>query len=130
MTSDGYAVRGAAGAPVTLQNGRAIDISSDGTIRQDGAVVGQLELADFTSHCRHREARQQLLPRDRSGRCARARRPEPPSSRASSKLQHRQLPKSAVRLVSVMRQFEMLQKAVTLGADMNRQRDRASRQSR
>jgi hypothetical protein len=27
---------------------------------------------------------------------------------------------SAVRLVSVMRQFEMLQKAVTLGAEMNR----------
>jgi len=28
---------------------------------------------------------------------------------------------SAVRLISVMRQFEMLQKAVTLGVDMNRQ---------
>ena len=27
---------------------------------------------------------------------------------------------SAVRLVSVMRQFEMLQKAITLGAEMNR----------
>ena len=27
---------------------------------------------------------------------------------------------AAVRLVSVMRQFEMLQKAISLGADMNR----------
>jgi flagellar basal-body rod protein FlgG len=28
---------------------------------------------------------------------------------------------SAVRLVSVMRQFEMLQKAISIGTDMNRQ---------
>ncbi len=28
---------------------------------------------------------------------------------------------SAVRLVSVMRQFEMLQKAISIGADMNKQ---------
>ena len=36
---------------------------------------------------------------------------------------------SAVRLVSVMRQFEMLQKAVSLGEDMNRQANRAGRKS-
>ena len=30
-------------------------------------------------------------------------------------------PETAVRLVNIMRQFEMLQKAITLGGDMSRQ---------
>ena len=35
---------------------------------------------------------------------------------------------SAVKLVGVMRQFEMLQKAITMGTEMNKQRDRRGRE--
>src|SRR5271157_4636889 len=49
VTSEGYAVRGASGASLTVQPSRPIEISSDGTVQQDGAVIGQLAVVDFTS---------------------------------------------------------------------------------
>ena len=46
---DGYrcAIHGV--SPITLQAARPLDISSDGTITQDGVVAGKLEIVDFTS---------------------------------------------------------------------------------
>ena len=93
----------------------------DGTVQQDGNVVGQLEVADFTS-CRpawpSRAATTFASP---TPRCS-------PSAPAGTAVEQGKLEASntgsaeaAVRLVSVMRQFEMLQKAVSLGADMNKQ---------
>ena len=35
--------------PITLTSARPIEISADGTVRQDGTVIGQLQVADFTS---------------------------------------------------------------------------------
>src|SRR3954465_15782681 len=119
VTSEGYAVRGGAGAPVTLQSGRTIDISADGTIRQDGVVVGKLELADFTSPdgiVKH--GNNYFRATDPSVRPA----TPPGASVEQGKLEASNTgsAESAVRLVNVMRQFEMLQKAVTLGVEMNR----------
>jgi flagellar basal-body rod protein FlgF len=119
ITSEGYAVRGAAGAPVTLQSGRTIDISADGTIRQDGAVVGKLEVADFTSpdgivkqgNNYFRATDTSLRPAPASGATVEQGKLEASNTGSAE---------SAVRLVNVMRQFEMLQKAVTLGVEMNR----------
>jgi flagellar basal body rod protein FlgG len=120
VTPEGYAVRGAAGAPLTLAGGRAIDIAGDGTVRQDGAIVGKLELADFTSPdgiVKHGNNYFQAADP--------AFRPAAPSGTAveQGKLEASNTgsAETAVRLVSVMRQFEMLQKAVALGAEMNRQ---------
>ena len=42
------------------------------------------------------------------------------SNRESWKAPMSARPKSAVRLVSVMRQFEMLHKAISIGAEMNK----------
>jgi flagellar basal body rod protein FlgG len=120
VTSEGYAVRGDAGSPLILQNGRAIDISSDGTIRQDGTVVGKLELVDFTGQDgigKHgsnyfQVANPALRPEALSGAAV---------QQGSLEASNSGTAESAVRLISVMRQFEMLQKAVTLGVDMNRQ---------
>jgi flagellar basal body rod protein FlgG len=118
VTGDGYAVRGNAGAPVTLQRGRPFDIASDGTVRQDGLVVGKLEVVDFTgADGLVKQGASYLRPSDP------AQRPVAPST---TTVEQGQLEASntgsaeaAVRLVSVMRQFEMLQKAVSLAGDMS-----------
>jgi len=119
VTSDGYAVRGGAGAPLVLHHGRSVDISNDGTIREDGAVIGKLELVDFTNPdavVKHgnnyfRAATPGALPAAPPGTAVQQGKLEASNTGSAE---------AAVRLVSVMRQFEMLQKAATLGAEMNR----------
>jgi flagellar basal-body rod protein FlgF len=120
VTSDGYAVRGAGGSPIVLQSARPVDISNDGAVHQDGAVVGQIELAEFAGGSGLvKHGSNYFRVADPSVR---------PTAAAEAKVEQGKLEGSnsgtaeaAVRLVSVMRQFEMLQKAVTLGTEMNRQ---------
>ena len=119
VTADGYAVRGA-GAPFRLDGSRPIDISADGTIRQNGIVAGKLELVDFSSTAGLAKQGNNYL---RIGDPA-----VKPSAPTGASIEQGKLEasntgtaESAVRLVNVMRQFEMLQKAAALGADMNRQ---------
>lgn len=117
ITAEGHAVRTNGGGTITLQGGRPIDISNDGTVRQDGNIIGQLELADFTSAAGLRKQGNNYF------------RPADPTARIASNATIEQgrlegsnsgSAEASVRLVSVMRQFEMLQKAATLGAEMNR----------
>jgi flagellar basal body rod protein FlgG len=118
-TSDGYALRSRAGVPMVLDAARNIDIAADGTVTQDGAVIGQLEVADFTSTAGLTKQGSNYF-----------RVTDPKLSAtapAAATVSQGQLESSntgpaeaAVRLVGVMRQFEMLQKAVTIGAEMNK----------
>ena len=119
ITSDGYPVRGAGGAPLVLHNGRVVDISNDGTVREDGAVIGKLDLVDFTNP--------DAVVKHGNNYFRAAAPGPPPAAPPGTVVQQGKLEASntgsaeaAVRLVSVMRQFEMLQKAATLAADMNR----------
>jgi flagellar basal-body rod protein FlgF len=119
-TSDGYPLTGVAGAPLTLQNGRPIEISGDGTVQQGGNIIGQLQVVDFTStggltkqgSSYFRVPDPKLLPAARSSAIVEQGKLEASNSGSAE---------SAVRLVSIMRQFEMLQKAASLGSDMNKQ---------
>jgi flagellar basal-body rod protein FlgF len=116
---DGYAVRGSGGAPLTLQGTRPLEISNDGTVTQDGVVAGKLEIVDFTSTAGLSKQGSNYFRVADTGVSAVV-----PSG---TSVEQGHLEESntgsaegAVRLVSVMRQFEMLQKAVSLGADMNK----------
>jgi flagellar basal-body rod protein FlgF len=118
VSAEGYPVRSAAGAAITLQTTSPVEILTDGTVRQDGAVVGQLQIADFPGN--GGLAKQ-------GANYFRAADPALQPSAAAATVQQGKLETSntgsaeaAVRLVSVMRQFEMLQKAVSLGTEMNR----------
>jgi len=120
VTAEGYPVRGVGGAGLTLQTSRPVDITKDGTVQQDGNVVGQLEIADFTSTAGLvKQGGNYLRVTDPTLRPATA----PGTSVEQGKLEASNTgsAEAAVRLVSVLRQFEMLQKAVSLGAEMNRQ---------
>jgi len=120
---DGYPVRAAAGtAPnnvFTLEAGKRIEISPDGAVRQEGQLIGRLEVVDFTSTAGlNKQGRSYFRNLDPKTQ---------PAPAASATVEQGKLEasntgsaESAVRLVSVMRHFEMLQRAVTLGGEMNR----------
>lgn len=118
-SSDGYPVRDSAGAPLILQATRPLEISSDGTVTQDGVVTGKLDIVDFTSTAGlSKQGSNYFRINDPALRPT-------PATEASVEQGHLEssntgTAESAVRLVSVMRQFEMLQKAVMLGTEMNK----------
>jgi flagellar basal body rod protein FlgG len=117
VTADGYPVRGLGGAGIRLAAARPVEIAGDGSIRQDSAVAGKLEIVDFTSNAGlSKQGRSYFRAAERPGAA-------PAVSVEQGKLEASNTggAESAVRLVSVMRQFEMLQRAATLGAEMNRQ---------
>ena len=120
VTAEGYPVRNTAGGSLTAQSSDAIDISSDGTVKQSGQPIGQLDIADFTSTAGLAK---------QGGNYFRLADPAAtPTAPAGTTVEQGKLEasntgtaESAVRLVNIMRQFEMLQKAVLIGNDMSKQ---------
>ena len=47
VTSDGFPVRTAGGGRIQLQPTGAIEVATDGTVRQSGVVAGRIEIVDF-----------------------------------------------------------------------------------
>lgn len=115
-TSEGYGLRLVGGTPLQLQPSLAVEIATDGTVNQSGAVLGRIEIVD--------------IPVDQVGKQGatmfRAAQGATPAA-ATAEIHQGKLENSnvasaeaAVRLVSLMRHFEMLQKAITIGGEMNR----------
>lgn len=120
VTVDGYPVRGADGNPITLSPATPVEVLPDGTVHQGGQTAGQIAVVDFANpaalgkvgHNYFRPAEgANAQPVPATGYEARQGSLE--GSNVSSA-------EAAVRLVSVMRQFEMLQKAAALGGEMSR----------
>jgi flagellar basal-body rod protein FlgF len=118
-TAEGYPLRTTTGENIRSQTGDPLEFSSDGTVSQSGAQLGKLELVDFTRLDGLVKQGQSYF-----------RNTDPvlaPPAPATAQLEQGKLEGSnvgsaegAVRLVGVMRQFEMLQRAITLGGEMNR----------
>ena len=107
------------GNPVKLDPARPYVIDSTGALTQDGNPVAQLSVVEFSNPNGLVKAGQSYF-HTVSGNTAKP--------AVATEVRQGQLEESntgpaegAVRLVSVMRQFEMLQKAVTLGAEMDKQ---------
>jgi flagellar basal body rod protein FlgG len=119
VTTDGYAVRGGAGA-VTLEASLPIDIASDGSIQQGGQTVGQLSVASFPGAVG-------IL--KQGSNYFRAIDPDQtPAAATDTSVEQGKLEDSnagsaqaAISVVGIMRQFEMLQKAAQIGNDMGKQ---------
>jgi len=118
--ADGYPLQKVGGGNLTVDPSRPTEIAPDGTVSQDGTEVGQLAIADFSNpavlskqgHSYFQLTDTSVQPVAASGVELRPGMLE--NSNASSA-------EGAGRLVSVMRQFEMLKKAASLGDEMNRQ---------
>ena len=119
VTEQAYPVLDRAGRPIQIDPALPFEVAADGAIRQDGALVATLDVADFA----HPEALAK-----HAGTYFRPAGPNAAPARAAGfdlyqgKLEGANVApaEAAVRLVSVMRQFEMLQRAAALGGEMNR----------
>jgi len=118
-TGDGYAVRTRSGGDVkTKPNGEPVQVQRDGTVVQGGQNLGQLQVDTFDESVDLNKRGLNYFYRLDTAKPASASKAEV----LQGKLENSNVgpAEGAVRLVSVMRQFEMLQKAMNIGADMNR----------
>jgi len=119
VTAEGYAVRTVGGQSIHLTAAKPIEIATDGTVRQEGQSMGQLEIVDFASTGSLKKLSGSYFQNtDPKTQPAPAANVQVEQGRIESS--NVAVPEAAMRLVGMMRQFEMLQKAVTLDADMNR----------
>ena len=122
---DGYPVRGVSSPnqlPKKIQtvSQGPIQITADGTVQQDGQPLGQIQLVDFPnsnvldkmgySYFRLKDPKVKPLPAK-----------DVTVNQGKVENSNVAPAESAVRLVDLMRQYEMLQKAVSVSADMNKQ---------
>jgi flagellar basal-body rod protein FlgG len=118
-TGDGYAVTGSGGQPIQTVDRGPIEVSADGTVQQNGTKIAQVQVVDFKdpsvlvkrggSYFVNPDPKQQPIPATN----VTVEQGKTEGSNVSPA-------ESAVRLVGVMRQFEMLQKAITMTADMDK----------
>jgi flagellar basal-body rod protein FlgF len=119
-TQDGYTLRNRLdGKPIQVDPDQPVEVSPDGTVHQQGQEIGQIEILDpnqpgalaklGNTYFMLADPRVTLAAADAQVRQGNLEQANVPVAEA------------AVRLVSVLRQFEMLQRAMTLGAEMNRQ---------
>jgi flagellar basal-body rod protein FlgF len=119
MTTDGYAVRGAGGKPIQLDPGLPIAVSSSGSVQQGGEEVGHLEVVDFTDPSVLSKVGSNYF-RSTDPKANPTPVLDPTVQQGQIEASNVSPAESAVRLVELMRQYEMLQKAVSVTADMNK----------
>jgi flagellar basal-body rod protein FlgG len=117
QTSDGYPLLGEDGNPVQVTPGQEFQIETDGTVKQGAQTVGKLQLAAFKDTSA-------MVKRGYSYFAT----GETPSAAAdcsvlqgASENSNVPVAESAIRLVGLTRQFEMLNKAVSVCGQMGQQ---------
>ena len=122
VTAEGYAVRTTGGTPLQVQpNGARLLISADGQVAQNNVPLGQLQLVSFKTPDQLTKAVGTYFENPDPQKL-----PPTPATNievAQGKVEssNAQPAESAARLVMLLRHSEMLQHAVKIGADMNRQ---------
>jgi flagellar basal-body rod protein FlgG len=117
-TSEGYPVRNADGGTIQVTAGKPINISTTGAVQQNGQTVGQIEVVSFKSTDSLRKMGGATFQNtDANNTPAAATNVEV----QQGKIEGSNVPvaEAAMRLVGVMRQFEMLQKAIGVSSDMD-----------
>jgi flagellar basal-body rod protein FlgF len=119
-TEQGFSVLDAGGQPIRLDPERPVETNADGTILQEGQPVARIGLVRFADP-QGLEKVAGVYFRAAGGRGAPTEANGAEVRQGSLESANFSTAESAVRLVGVMRQFEMLQKALQLGGEMNRQ---------
>lgn len=121
VTAEGYPVRQSDGQTITLDPNSQLVVGADGTLSQNGAAIGQLQLSDFADPSQLEKVSgtnfQSPDPRNIAPQAA----TNVQVSQGKLESSNASPTESAARMVTLLRHFEMLQKAVKIGADMNRQ---------
>ena len=119
VTADGYPVLGANGGTIQSRVQAPLEITPDGSVNQQDQSLGQIQLVNFASRSQINkqganyfyQADTTIKPAVSSARVYQGRLEDSNAGGAEG----------AIRLVGIMRQFEMLQRAAKIGADMDRQ---------
>lgn len=119
QTEDGYDLQNPDGKPITVDSSKTIEVLPDGTVRQEGQEISRIAIVDFDDP-------KELV--KRGGNYFKSNAPGTPPGRAvQAEIRQGQLEKgngdsthAASSIVTILRQFESLQKAMAIGADMNR----------
>lgn len=120
-TQDGYPVRASGPSKTILippDGASPVVVDRTGEVRLDGQVLGRLEIAEVADRSALEKSGGGYFRINRSGVAPQAGTAEVVQGRLEAS--NAGSAESAVRLISVMRQFEMLQRAITLGTEMNR----------
>ncbi|HEV3331743.1 MAG TPA: flagellar hook basal-body protein [Bryobacteraceae bacterium] len=118
ITGEGYKLRSAGGGTISVSAGSPIEIAKDGTVSQNGQPLGQIEIVDFKSTDSLKKMSGAVFQNtDLKNKPVPATDVEVQQGRTEGS--NVVVPESAMRLVGMMRQFEMLQKAITLNTNMN-----------
>ena len=119
-TSDGYAVRDISGQPIQSQSQAPLEVGADGSITQGGQALGQLQVVDFPDpSVLQKLGNSYFMPGNPKTVPVLA--TDTTVQQGKTENSNVAPAESAVRLVGLMRQFEMLQKAITITTDMNKQ---------
>lgn len=117
-TSDNYPVQGVDGAAIQIAPNKPVTILPDGTVQQAGQSVGQMKLVNFASTNSLRKMGSTCFQNTDVKNVPTA---ATDVTVEQGKIEGSNVPvaDAAMRLVGVMRQFEMLQKAVGVSNDMD-----------
>jgi flagellar basal-body rod protein FlgF len=116
IAADGSPVRAQGGGTIQLQPGLAVELLPDGTVQQAGQPIGQLEVSSFDRGGMDKIGANYFVPSE--GVKAK----QATGAVVQGRLEQSNVgaAESSVRLVAIMRQFEMLQKAMNIGNELNR----------
>jgi flagellar basal-body rod protein FlgF len=118
-TTDGYPVATDQGKTIQSQSPSPFEVLPDGEVRQDGQSLGRLAVVDLPPTADvAKQGSNYVRLTDATVK---------PTAATEAKVEQGKIESSnvstadgAVHLVSVMRQFEMLQRAIALGSDMDK----------
>jgi flagellar basal-body rod protein FlgF len=113
---DGSSVRAQGGGQIVLQPEMPVQVLPDGTVQQGGQVVAQMELVSFDQGAVDKMGLNYFAP------MAGAKSKPATGVVLQGKIEQSNVgsAESSIRLVAIMRQFEMLQKAMNIGNELNR----------
>lgn len=115
---DGYPLRSVSGSTINVGTGKQLNITREGDVQQDGNTVGQLAVVDFKSTNPLQKAGSSTFQNtDPKNVATPATNYEVQQGRLEGS--NVQVAYGAMRLVGIMRQFEMLQKAISVSSDMD-----------
>jgi flagellar basal-body rod protein FlgF len=117
-TSDSYPIQSTTGDPIQVAPNKPIVILADGTVQQSNQTVGQLKIVSFSSTNSLRKMGSTCFENTDTKNAPKT---ATNVTVEQGKIEGSNVPvaDAAMRLVGVMRQFEMLQKAVGVSNDMD-----------
>lgn len=119
ITSDGYPVRSKGGGTITADPSMPIEVTPDGSVQQKGTTIGNLDLVKFTDPgAIQKRGNNYFQLADATKTPLEATDIEVHQGQIESS--NVNTPAAAVQLVGVLRQFDMLQRAITLASDMQK----------